>query len=430
MRSARDLRVCVVGAGPAGLSAADELRSLGLARVTVLERAERVGGKCRTVEIDGETVETGAVYVLPNYPTVAELTRRTGVRRVPAARIVHVGNDGRRRPFGEPARPVSLASKLAEYARLGRELAAHYQVLLRPFGEASRDQVRDLALPFARWIDEHRLSYFQEVAYPLLRSFGFGFEEQEIPALYIVRVLPQLAPGGNFAALWSPGSVELHHLREGYGGLFRCVAEGLDVRVGTTVESIQRTGSAVRVRTAAGTTEFDRLILACPLDEALSFLDASPEETSLFGQTRWLHVWQAAARVDGIGGALLLDRNQSFSRIGRLMILARLTRESNMYYLFGYATESMSVDSIEAGIEEDIASLGGRLVGRPVTRRWKYFPHFPSDAVAAGCYEELEGLQGKKNTYYAGELVANIGVESVAWHARHLVQKAFGEPRD
>ena len=51
-------QVVVVGAGIGGLATAIELALAGVS-VTVLERAERAGGKLRTVEIAGETIDVG-----------------------------------------------------------------------------------------------------------------------------------------------------------------------------------------------------------------------------------------------------------------------------------------------------------------------------------------------------------------------------------
>ncbi|HEY0134862.1 MAG TPA: NAD(P)-binding protein, partial [Nannocystis sp.] len=54
-----DLRVGIIGAGCAGLAAAEELRALGYRRVTILEARARAGGQCvseTTEDADGRPV--------------------------------------------------------------------------------------------------------------------------------------------------------------------------------------------------------------------------------------------------------------------------------------------------------------------------------------------------------------------------------------
>lgn len=54
--------VCVLGAGPSGLSAAGALTAAGKS-VAVFERSERVGGRCRTLVHNGRTYDMGAILV-------------------------------------------------------------------------------------------------------------------------------------------------------------------------------------------------------------------------------------------------------------------------------------------------------------------------------------------------------------------------------
>ncbi|MCC6554666.1 MAG: FAD-dependent oxidoreductase [Polyangiaceae bacterium] len=423
-------RFCIIGAGAAGLSAADALRRRGYRSITVLEKdAARVGGKCRTVPFEGVPVDTGAIFVLPNYPTIQALARRVGVTLRRASRFVHVGEGGRIRPFGAPPRPVSLAAKVAEYGRLGVQLVKHRELLTGPLGQASPATVRAASVPLARWMETHRLDHFRDVAYPLLRSFGFGFEEQEIPTAYVLNIIPSLARGGNPASLWDLSAVDLYLIEEGYGEMWRRVASGLDVRMGVEIRSIERGDGGVRVRTAGGELSFDRLILACPLDDALAFLDASPEERRLFGKVRWIEIWQAPVRIEGVPHAALVDRNQVFARVGRPMIYFRYDPGWNVHYVCGYATGATSDRDIEAAVVEDVEAMGGRVLGTPAVARWRYFPHYAPGDLAAGCLSDLERLQGQRDTWYVGELVSNIGVESVASYAERLVERVWGDAR-
>jgi monoamine oxidase len=73
------MRAVVVGAGLAGLVAADEL-ARGGAEATVLEARSRVGGRVWSQTLpDGAVVEMGAEYVLPGNTAVLELVERFGL---------------------------------------------------------------------------------------------------------------------------------------------------------------------------------------------------------------------------------------------------------------------------------------------------------------------------------------------------------------
>src|SRR5262245_41555153 len=71
--------VVVIGAGLAGLVAADELERAGREVVT-LEARERVGGRVHARELDnGAVVEMGAEFILPGNTAVRDLAERLGL---------------------------------------------------------------------------------------------------------------------------------------------------------------------------------------------------------------------------------------------------------------------------------------------------------------------------------------------------------------
>lgn len=72
-------RVAVVGAGFAGLAAADALVSAGV-EVTVLEARDRVGGRVWSRELEnGAVVEMGAEFILPGNDTIRAFVDRFGL---------------------------------------------------------------------------------------------------------------------------------------------------------------------------------------------------------------------------------------------------------------------------------------------------------------------------------------------------------------
>jgi len=109
------VRAIVVGAGFAGLAAADELQRAGV-EVTVLEARDRVGGRVWSVPFAGSVVERGAEFILPGNDTVIATARRLGLG------LVRKGTRyGDREPRG--AEPVKREQVAAAVARIVSEPA-------------------------------------------------------------------------------------------------------------------------------------------------------------------------------------------------------------------------------------------------------------------------------------------------------------------
>jgi hypothetical protein len=55
----------------------------------------------------------------------------------------------------------------------------------------------------------------------------------------------------------------------------------------------------------------------------------------------------------------------------------------------------------------------------------EYFPHVGPADMATGYYNTLEGMQGARGTYYAGEVMSFASIEVCARCARALVARCF-----
>jgi monoamine oxidase len=110
-------RVCVVGAGFAGLAAAVALAEGGLEPL-VLEARDRVGGRVHSRRLaNGAVVELGAEFVEDDHQTLAATARQLGLAMAPTAMAY-----GDRDPRGGLG--TDRATVLAEVACLGDLLAA------------------------------------------------------------------------------------------------------------------------------------------------------------------------------------------------------------------------------------------------------------------------------------------------------------------
>lgn len=101
--------VAIVGAGAAGLTAANDLKKAGLS-VVVLEARERVGGRLWTDEIDGAMLELGGQWVSPDQHALIETLADLGLEtysRYREGESVYVGSDGEARRFTGEMFPVA-----------------------------------------------------------------------------------------------------------------------------------------------------------------------------------------------------------------------------------------------------------------------------------------------------------------------------------
>jgi phytoene dehydrogenase-like protein len=411
-------RVGIIGGGASGLAAAHALRELGCRRVTLFEREPRAGGKCCTLVHDGRTYELGAALVTPAYRHVRSLMREVGVRATAQTEgLLAATRDGATRRLPAALRPGCWPRIAMGGARFALALARQPD-LFRPGFSGLSD---DLALPFDEWCRARRCEAVEAAVEPWVTGFGYGFL-RDLPAAYVLK----------YATLFGVPLFEI--LEDGYGGLFDKVAaslEPVEVRTSARVTAVERRADGVTVHTADGPTEFDALVVACPPDDALAFLDATPAEVDLFERVRWQAYFVLGASVQGAlprARYTFLHDNLAPSAVGLPMFAYRRWPGVDAVFFYGFVREAEWERAARREVAACVERLGGRLREVIVARRWRYFPHVQPDDFAAGYYRRLEALQGCNRTLYCGELLAFGAVETVVAYARALVRRHFAPP--
>jgi protoporphyrinogen/coproporphyrinogen III oxidase len=291
--------IAVIGAGPAGLAAAWRLASAGAvgaaesadsaessgspgawgsggaaagSRVTVYE-AGSVGGRLRTERV-GESAADVAVQLLSDeYTSVVDLAQAVGAGqllvRVPGRDAMWRGGRAHGLRYGSV---TSMASSGALPTRLKVRLGMKYLPFLERHAEVLdlNDPARLVAAglegeSIAEWGGRELGGDFVEwMAYPLLAAY-YG-------------VTPEETSAGVFHALARAGlRVRLLGIRGGAGALARAVADwlearGVEIREGERVESLEVSGSSVRLGVAGGVVEHDGVVVAVPVAEASRLL--------------------------------------------------------------------------------------------------------------------------------------------------------------
>ncbi|GGU87277.1 protoporphyrinogen oxidase HemY' [Streptomyces filipinensis] len=284
--------VVVIGAGIAGLSAAHRLLGRG-ARVTVLEAADRVGGKLLPGEIAGVRVDLGAESMLARRPEAVTLAREVGLTgrlQAPATATASIWTRGALRPMpkghvmGVPGTAAALSGVLS--------------------GEGLARIERDADLPRTEVGDDIAVGEYvaarlgREVVDRLVEPLLGGVYAGDAYRISMRSAVPQLFQAARTHASLTEGVREIQAraaagpqtgpvfmgIEGGVGTLPLAVADsvrarGAEILTGTPVTGLRRQASG-GWRISAGPRELraDAVIVAVPAPAAARLLRAeSPE---------------------------------------------------------------------------------------------------------------------------------------------------------
>ena len=420
--------VLIVGAGPAGLTAAMRAKALGW-RVTVLEKEAVVGGKCHSLHHEGVAYDLGANLTTPRYTFIRGLAEELGLtrRHLQDRRIVNLSEED-----FPSLQDASLLKRL-----LVRGSSSLY-IASRALSGVQSDGYGGLPpsarQPFSVWLERHGLAPFREVFANLFVAYGYGLMD-DLPAAYALKFFDKVHLRAAIDVILGEDVDSTMDFEEGFGELWERVDKRYEIGTHRSARLLQvhrsPRGVASVWQDGEGTTRvqhFDRLIVACPLDVALSFLDSSPDEARLFSQLRYYDYYVTAARVRGVDKiSTYLQPYAVRWTPAQPTVFYPPRADSDLYLFYAYGEAATTVEEVRANIEATLAdeAFRGELLEYLTTQHWRYFPHVSAHAMAAGFYDDLDAMQGRFNTWYVGELLSFSLVELIHLHARDVIDRAF-----
>lgn len=302
------MRIAVVGAGPAGLTAAYRLQQAGHS-VEVLEALDVVGGRTHAEHFGpGHHCDTGAGWLTPFYTQTLALFTELGFRDV----LIRP-----RKVRGAPDLRIDGELHRAPSADEGGAADA----LLTP------DDRRCIADYFDRLIAEQPDGLLADLAYDDRDAETELAQMGHRPVEYIYRPLFE---GPFFSRLSTMSATKVRAwLRALHNSTFYQVAGGMDapwlkvadtlnIRTGVAVDQVRVIGNGVEITTATGSNHYDGAILATPAPAAARMLRAQPEAApSWLAQVKYSpEVRVYAARPDPTDSAVgmrLIPPDPAFS---------------------------------------------------------------------------------------------------------------------
>jgi hypothetical protein len=445
----RDSRILIVGAGPAGLCTAWYLKMAGFKHVQVFEKSPRLGGKCRSLTVEGQSFDLGANYITSAYKRVRELAAHVGAGMYTerAGHTINVGNGHLQSILSEVLTKTTFF-KLIWQALRYFFIRWRLRKLLTPAqpGFAHVPDHPELQGSFEDWLLRNNLDALLIMFKIPLTLMGYG-NLNEIAAVYGLSYmsLGSFKDLGFFAANM-PLRQWPKRFNQGYGRMFERLAAEVDVLTGVTIGQVTR-GDEIKVEYRLleqelereegypETATFDYLVLACPqLPGVLDFMDLSDEETHLFKQVLINPFYVSTYFAPGTEEVAAVSFSLPQPEEGQPYVVTRQFPDNDFISIYtrGDREGKITREVVEHNNVRFLREIGAKDPKQHsfTVDDWAYFPHVPVEAVDKGFYTELDGLQGTNRTFYCGGLLAFELVETIAEHAHSLVKNRFvGEPK-
>ncbi|PKS11609.1 hypothetical protein jhhlp_001759 [Lomentospora prolificans] len=383
--------VCIIGAGPAGLAAAQSLQNKGRDYV-VFEKDPSVGGKSKAVYRDGYFHPLGAVlFEEDTYVETMKWIKQTGVPYNATGSTEDWYFDWKTGASGQtPPTPKDVQTALVlEYRRYAEFWNAHFKSL--NVAGYKNGIPAEYQMPGAEWLVQNGYQVLGIIMNQAFVTYGYG-DYREVPALSKT-LKGQVHLDTHIVLLTRVGFPIVIHRKKG-----------------AWIPSIQVCSD---------------LILAFPpsiqaLQSAGLFLSA--EEEALFSAVTVVKYYASAVVMGGLppGLSFLPLTKDLFSPVipeGQPIFFTELHPGSGVSNVWSWDDATSNPTDVRRLLRETLSKFNKD----PTNATQKsipvkdsdiigfhdvvdYFPHVGVDEIANGWYARFNALNGKSDTYYASGL--------------------------
>ncbi|KAF9888827.1 hypothetical protein FE257_008196 [Aspergillus nanangensis] len=400
--------VCIIGGGAAGTYAAIQLQNIHNKSIVVVEKQPRLGGQTTTY-VDpnsGQPVEYGVTWFM-DLPVVRKYFAQLDIDVVPSSFTSRLqGYDFRTGDQFPTSPPEAQKAAMAIY----RAKMEEYPFL--KLGFYLPDPVpKDLLLPFEEFVKKHDMA-------SVLHSMGglnFLGDWLRQPTLYVMKYLNM-----GFVTGLQDGFLKPANRNNGsvYTRAQHRIGEDnvlLSSHVITMDRDSDPTWVYVEVQSGSGGYTRTQLIRAKrvivavpPLLTTLQGFDLSAAEKALFCQFRHTYCYTGVIRVNKElpPGVCFTNRaSEDIFVYPRLpcVLTIRPSDVPGLYTLHIGSSTPLSEDEVKREIQSSLRSF--QMTTPEILVTGNHSPYqltVSAEAIEAGFYNDLNGLQGNRRTYYIG----------------------------
>ena len=433
----RQEKVCVVGAGPAGIHMAYSLKRRGYSSVVVLERTGRVGGKCLDLHYRGVVWPLGAGVTVAHYSrNIIPLAEEFGFTG-----YTDVGSRGPANLLGGRTgwqNPLALIAALVNYVKIHRDMFGKYEGDLMPRpGPAVVYRTRGTFLDFMR---REKLVALIEVFDLVHTKWGYGYLD-EVSAVY---ALMWNTPEAVLPVVLGSNSVRLPD--RGFQELWQTIVtkEQLDIQMNVDIHRVKRNNPNdfeiyQTQHSKSSVLECNFLVWTPEMSGLLAVLDSpSPREQNLLSgltpEVYTANIINLRGETDKAISNTYLDNiaaKADHSVVLDLDVLAlksgRTPRSLGLrtFWSGQMGRNTSSLPDIQRSLRQHyLRQFPSSSLEVVLTKSWaSYFPRWSPKDMMAGRPWDVFQLQGSQGVWYTGSSVSFESLSAVTEYNKLLLRQ-------
>jgi len=422
--------VIVIGGGVSGSYISYLLKTTRNRNSILLESSDRIGGKCKTIEIDGVEVDVGAILVPSYYKRVRKMVSVLGLTLTPSPDFVFESGE------------TIIQKAINDYGYLSAiggsllyTVTAYCNSKITYYPWVAQ---RKFLQPVDTFLPENCMTAMSPIADYALTRFGYG-RLNEVPMTALLNIIPaEFLIETALSSIPLIGSLVANStdfLVEGYQTLVQGIlnASGANVQTNAKVSTINFSGNKKILHIADGrqlTTEGD--VVLCASITELDIFYPDQKHQNLFAELKSSYIANNYTVITfestmplPLGGNFATNVDVS-SKEFMPLCFGHKNSNSIVYGAYFYC-DSSEVNTCISNLQYYLSThfqITG-IVVKDISVLTNYFPRPNFKALNDDFYKKLDNLQGVGGIYFAGSYCNFEDVERCMQNVETLINDKF-----